>query len=310
MAGEAQDGAQGGPLSGPLSGPLGTALTVPTRGYAGTSLATTASALVPLPLTPSRGRGRLAVPAPKPPEDPAEHLARLMDLHGSVALAQVLGPADAPLALPPVGQRRASGAAAAALRAVVEDRLKELASTLRRTFEEPFHRRNRLPGAVEMLDLLTQVGALGPAGRRVSAAAAGTVWEPFGELLGRLFGRIRYEVQSLRAEVGPGLRVLGPELGRLERLDAVIGAATEKGRERVLGALAPALGQCFGQGLQQAVGALPEEPVAADVARWFDEMGWIRLEMERMRRVVEAVFTHQTRRLVALVEASHTPGRS
>ncbi|AKT35970.1 DUF3348 family protein [Chondromyces crocatus] len=285
---------------GPLRGELALHL--------GGSLAHTASALTTVPVAPApaptRGRGQ-APPAP-PAEDPAEHLARLMDLHGSVALARELeNQAATPPALPLRGQRNGLGAASA-MRAVVEDRLLELAGTVQKTFEEPFHRRNRVPGPREMFALLEQTGMLGPS-RRISAGAVTAIWEPFGELVGRMFTRIRFEVQSLRQEIAPGLRAFGPESARLEQLDTMIGRATEKGRERVLGELAPALGRCFGQSLHVAVGALPDEVKPPELQGWFGDRGWVRGEMERMRRVVEAVFTHQTRRLVALVDAAGMP---
>lgn len=302
---------------GPLRGGLALHLGAP--------LAGTAAALVSVPAAPSqrRSRGRAQPPAPVEPADPAALLARLMDLHGSVGLARELGAAaqaQAPMLQAPARPRdRSPAAATAAVRALVEGRLAELVAALRRTFEDPFpphsgappgkpaappspHRRNKLPGPAELRALLEQAGALGPGGRRLTPAIA-AVWEPFGELANRGLGKIRYELRSLRAEIAPALRSLGPDAARLERLDASISAAIEEGRERILDALAPALAQGFGRSLEEALAKLPEGAGLADLRAWYAPDGWLRAEIERIRRVVEAVLAHRARRLLALVEA-------
>lgn len=286
---------------GPLRGELALHL--------GTPLAGTAAALVSVPAAPSqrRSRGRAQPPAPVEPADPAVLLARLMDLHGSVGLARELGAAaqaQAPMLQAPARPGdRSPAAATAAVRALVEGRLIELVGSLRRTFEDPFHRRHKLPGPAELRALLEQAGALGPGGRRLTPAIA-AVWEPFGELASRALKKIHVELRSLRAEIAPALRALGPDAARLERLDAAISAAIEGGRERILGELAPALAQGFGRGLEEALATLPEGAGPADLRAWYANDGWLRAEIERIRRLVEAVLAHRARRLVALVEAA------
>jgi len=293
------------------------------------SLAGTATALAPAPAAGAPGskggralaRKGAATPARKgaaapalsvgaPPADPAVFLARLMDLHGSVALGRDLAAiaiagAAAPRtatagALPEArsGERAAGKremqreGAERAVRALVESRIEDLATALCRTFDDPFQRRNKLLGPADVLALVEQSGA----------GAAGVIWEPFGELATRSLSRIRSDLRALRAEITPGLRALGPEAARLERLDAAISAAIEPGRERVLGEIVPGLSRSFGRSLQEALAELPDGVSPERVATWFGPGGWIRAEIDRIRRVVEAVLAHQARRLLALVE--------
>lgn len=241
--------------------------------------------------------------------DPAAVLARLMDLHGSVALARDLAALDRGGA-EGAGPRGVGGPAggvsaqAAEVRALVEARLAELAAAIDHTFDEPFQRRNRVPGPEEVHAVLEQAGGAAAGARaRPPAAAASQIWEPFGELATRAIGRIRFEMRSLREEVAPALRASGPDAARLERLDAALATATQGGRERVIDRLIPALEARFVRQLREAAAALPGPARAEDVAAWFAPGGWIRGELERMRRVIEAVLSHEAGRLLALAEA-------
>jgi hypothetical protein len=72
----------------------------------------------------------------------------------------------------------------------------------------------------------------------------------------------------------------------------------------VLAELVPALARCFARSLHEATTSLPEAAGAEHVAAWYAPGGWIRGEVERIRRVAEAVLAQQARRLLALVEAA------
>lgn len=229
--------------------------------------------------------------------DPAAVLSRLMDLHGSVSLARELSLLERSAPPPPPG-------ALADVRALAQDRLGELAAALDQVFAAPFQRRNKLPGPDVVLSTLEQTGALAARSGRALAGAAGQLWEPFGELAARAFGRIRLETRALREELAPSLRALGPAAARLERLDAAIASATQKGRDRALGELAPALARCFSRGLSAAVAALPEEVRLEHVAGWYGPEAWLGREIQRMELVVQAVLAHETGRLLALVDGA------
>ncbi|WP_437316126.1 hypothetical protein [Sorangium sp. So ce385] len=241
--------------------------------------------------------------------DPAAVLAGLMDLHGSVALARELSLLDRPAAPPPA----AAAGARAEVRALAADRLGELAAALDHVFATPFHRRNKLPDAAAVLATLEQTGVLAARaarerGGRPLASAAGQLWEPFGELASRLLGRIRLETRTLREELAPSLRALGPDAARLERLDAAIAAATQKRRERALAELVPGLARAFARGLRAAVGTLPEAVDVEHVAAWFAQDEWLRRELQRMELVVQAVLAHEAGRLLSLVDGAAAAG--
>lgn len=246
------------------------------------------------------GHGRRA-PLAGERSDPAAFLAQLTDLHGSVTLARELDLLErrpAP-ALDP--------AARAEVRALTEERIAELADAIDQIFASPFQRRNKLPDAEAVLEALEMSGAL--SGRSVTsiasvASVAGRLWEPFGELAGRALGRIRLETRSLREEIAPLLRAIGPEAARLERLDAALSTATQKGRDRVLGELVPGLARCFSRGLRAAILALPAPAGAEHVSAWFAPDQWLPRELQRMAQVVHGVLVHETSRLFALVEAA------
>ncbi|CAN98761.1 hypothetical protein predicted by Glimmer/Critica [Sorangium cellulosum So ce56] len=237
--------------------------------------------------------------------DPAAVLAGLMDLHGSVSLARELSLLDRHAAPPP-----ASEGARAEVRALAADRLGELAEALDHVFAAPFHRRNKLPDAAAVHATLEQTGVLPARDRagRPLASAAGQIWEPFGELMGRLLGRIRLETRALREELAPSLRALGPEAARLERLDAAISAATQKRRERALAELVPGLSRAFARAFRAAVGALPEGAGLEDVAGWFGQEQWLLRELQRMELVVQAVLAHEAGRLLSLVDGAAAAG--
>ncbi|WP_437278314.1 hypothetical protein WME90_45030 [Sorangium sp. So ce375] len=238
--------------------------------------------------------------------DPASVLAGLMDLHGSVSLARELSLLDRHPAPPPAAE-----GARAEVRALASDRLDELAAALDHVFAAPFHRRNKLPDAAAVLATLEQTGVLGAARDRAGralASAAGQIWEPFGELMGRLIGRIRLETRALREELAPSLRALGPEAARLERLDAAIAAATQKRRERALAELVPGLSRAFARALRAAVGALPEGAGIEQVAGWFGQEQWLVRELQRMELVVQAVLAHEAGRLLSLVDGAAAAG--
>jgi hypothetical protein len=232
--------------------------------------------------------------------DPAAFMARLMDLHGSVALARELAQIER---MPATAAEPAAQADGLRLRAFVREQLAELAGAIELTFAEPFQRRNKLPDAAATLDLLEQSGALLARSGRGLGSAAPRLWDPFGELAARLLGRIRQETRALRAEIAPTLRALGPEATRLERLDAALFAATQKGRERVLGELTRGLERAFVRAFRDAVAALPEDAGREHVAAWFGPGQWLRGEMARMRQVLLSVCAHESRRLLSLAEA-------
>ncbi|MEO7329965.1 MAG: hypothetical protein ABI193_15425 [Minicystis sp.] len=227
--------------------------------------------------------------------DPAAFLASLMDLRGSVDLAQRLpGWSKAP----PVGRTDAAGARS--LRALIDDRLGEVRSAIERVYKDPFQRRNKLPSASDLH------ASLAPALRagRVLGATIELCWGPFGALVAGAIDRARFEVQVLREEIAPRLRELGPLSNRLERIDAALGEATAKGRQQIFDRLIEQLGRSFARALRAAIARLPEASGALAIEPWFRSGAWIRGEIEAGRRLVLAAFEHERSRLVSLVDSA------
>lgn len=232
------------------------------------------------------------------PGDPAAFLAKLMDLRGSVELAQRLSILDRPL--PSNGAVNPD--ARARLRAFAAERLEAVRDDVARVFADPFARRNKLPTPDDVVSILINGGALIERRGKAVSAAAESVWAPCGELITRSLDRVRFEMAALREEIGPPLAALGPVAARLERLDAALFGATAKGRQQLEDRLVAALARSFAARFAAAVAALPGATAPAHLAPWFAAGGLVRAEILRGRDVVLGVFAHERRRIEALVE--------
>jgi hypothetical protein len=234
--------------------------------------------------------------------DPAAFLARLIDLRGSVELAQRLG-APAPRG----AQARGDAAARARLAALTGERLDALRDELMRAFADPFQRRNKLPTPELVVKVLIDTGALLDRRSRSIGEAAEALWSPAGDLLGRALDRVRFELAALREEVGPPLCALGPASARLERLDAALFGATARGRAELQDRLLAALGRSFAARFSAAVQALPGATAPAHVRPWFERGGLFRAEIDRGRDALLGVLAHDRRRLAALLAVAEEP---
>lgn len=241
--------------------------------------------------------GGAAPPAGQP--DPAAFFARLMDLRGSVDLAQRLSAIDRARAPEFAASDRE---AAARLRAEIAARFDAVRDDLARPYADPFHRRNKLPTPEGVVGVLVDGGALRERRGKAVAAAADAVWSPCADLLGRSLDRVRFEIAALREEVAPALAALGPAVARLERLDAALFGATIRGRQQVEDRLLAAVGRSFAARFSAAVAALPGATAPAHVAPWFAPGGLLCAEILRGRDVIAGVLTHDRRRIEALVE--------
>jgi hypothetical protein len=227
--------------------------------------------------------------------DPAAFLARLMDLRGSVELAQRLAVADR------VRPGRGDAAARARLVDLTTERLSALEDEVARTFADPFHRRHKLPTPEQVVSVLIDSGALLDRRSRSIGAAAEALWAPAADLLGRALDRVRFELAALREEIGPPLCALGPAAARLERLDAALFGATARGRAELQDRLLAALGRSFAARFAAAVSALPGATAPAHVRPWFARGGIYRAEIDRGRDALLGVLAHDRRRFLALL---------
>ncbi|MFT3764833.1 MAG: hypothetical protein QM820_04850 [Minicystis sp.] len=241
------------------------------------------------------------VPQGAPPPgapDPAAFLAKLMDLRGSVELAQRLSILDRPRPAPsPVDP-----AARARLRAFTAERLDAVREDVARTFADPFQRRNKVPTPEELVTILIDTGALIERRGRALADAVEAVWTPCHDLITRCLDRVRFELATLREEIGPQIAALGPRAALLARLDAAMASATGKGKLQVEDRLIAALGRAFAARFGAAVAALPGATAPAHVAPWYAAGGLVRAEVMRGRDIVMGILAHDRRRIEALVE--------
>lgn len=230
--------------------------------------------------------------------DPAAFLARLMDLRGSVELAQRLAAGDRVRGAPEPTSR-------VMLRGLVAERLDALEDDVLRTLAEPFRPRNRLPTPEQVVTTLIDTGAL--LGRRARtravSAASDVLWAPCADLLGRMLGRVRFGVAALREEIGPSVSALGPAAARLERLDAALFAAAGRGRAELEDHLMSALARSFAERFAATIAALPGATAPAHVRPWFEEGGILRVEIAHGRDVILGILAHDRRRLTALIAA-------
>jgi uncharacterized protein with PIN domain len=226
--------------------------------------------------------------------DPAVFLARLMDLRGSVELADRLVGRD-----PPCGSL--SLAARSQLRALVAERVEAIRGDVLRTLGDPFQRRNALPTPDQVLAILLDTGAL--RSRQVDSlrAAAEGAWAPCANLLARVLAHVRAELGALREEVGLSIAALGPTSAHLERLDAALFGATAKARLELEDRLLYALARSVTSRFAAAVAELPDGTTTAHLRPWFESGGLLRADLERGRDAILGVLAHDSQRLAALL---------
>ncbi len=233
-----------------------------------------ARAIQPLVTDP----GAAVVPA-------ANVLASLLDLRGSVELADVLSQRFQGAALAPVPFTRAAEARTH-LAAIEADITLRLAS--------PFTDRPRLPDAQAMHAAL--VGAAPASEATLSALAA-----PFRERTVSLVERVRAQIAEVRALFADDVADADAGAARVIALDRVLVAATSEGLARTLSRLGAAMEAAVVRELTVATKALPANAGVDDVATWLGEGGCLRAHVDCMSAVTRAVFAHERAVLEALL---------
>lgn len=232
-----------------------------------------------------------------PRADAASLLAGLMDLRASVQLAADLA------SLPGVVCPRPEPRAPESVRSLVKERGAELAARVAQGTKSALHARNKLPTAAAMFGVLEDWGALEKRAGRPLTAAIEALYAPFGVFAASQIERARASARAVRYELGPALSAVGPGAARLERLDAVLDAATERGRAQRLGRFLPKISADFADRLRAAVLALPPDAHAEHLAPWFAPGGCVHEHLAAVGTIVLAVLHHEQSRLDALTEA-------
>lgn len=254
-----------------------------------------------------RGQGESSSAAPptssiatsiEPRADAASCLASLMDLRASVQLAAELDALDA-LTCPP-----GPSPTPESVRSLARERGAELEEIVGLASRNALQGRNKLPTPANMHATLERWGALEQRSGRPLTTATQALYAPFGVFAANQVERVRAGARAVRHEIGPALRGLGPTAARLERLDAALDAATERGAALRIGRILPSLSTEFGRRLRAAVQALPREAHAGCLGPWFAPGGWVRGHLDAVDSVARAVLHHEQSRLETLTEAA------
>jgi hypothetical protein len=258
------------------------------------------------------------LPSERPPvPNPAEVLASVMDFPGSVALAELL---DALLAEPARPSDRACGRADALLREV-QLRLDSIEPQVLKPLLG--RRAPELPSAPALLALLEQLGltcagsrAPGgatsdgapapstPSTERLAERLAEELGAPLHGALGLSLRQAQAHIATLRAELGPELRALGPRAAQLERLDATLTRSMQASVGQLLDRMEHAAQLTFARACAHAVANLPVQVGAAELAAWCASDGWLARYHERCVRMAKALFDHLRRSLEGLLRAA------
>ena len=236
--------------------------------------------------------------------DASLFLSQLVDLRGGVALAdsliQLEGPQPVEAPPDPVG-----------LRLRLRDEVAALDGRLGDALENAFKPRYRLPTPARAWTLLEQAGLFAQgtargasaARQRAAAGATRTLWAPFDDFFETHLKRARFGLRDLRAELGPGLRALGEDAARLERLDAALRLACAPETEALLRRARARLEDVMGERLRAALKGLGPQPKIADIEAMWSPGAAVAATFEDGRRFVQAVFAHERHRLEALAHA-------
>ncbi len=230
--------------------------------------------------------------------DPARTLSRLLDLRGSVDVARALAAKATPSYVsddPRMPSRIAWS---------VQGEIGAIRSHARRAFARLSGERSRLPDAGRVHAELVARGALGVRSARALTSAAEAIFAPYAEEASSELTSVVRQARSLRKEIGPDLASLGPEAARLERLDALLAAATEAAIDVRLGRLVPAAKGPFTGELARALDALGEGAAAPDVARWWIEGGLLRRLVDSLEAIVMVALEFEEGRITSLVSAA------
>ena len=245
---------------------------------------------------------RLAPEDAEPPDSvgAGDHLAAMLDLPGSVTLAERL--ADWNTLVVPEPHPEAAEHVAAHL-----ERLDRVERRLEKLFGEAFKPRYGLPRAGSMYRILEATGALELRKGAPLARATRSLWSPVGQFWDAGMAQARRELGALRETLGFELGKLGEGPFRLEAMATLLGEATSN---RVLGLtlrMRAAIEARFAAELRRAVRALPEPCEPDDLSPWLLPDGWVPGIVADIRLSVLAYHDHHRNLIEALADACAHP---
>jgi hypothetical protein len=239
------------------------------------------------------------------PRNPADVLAMLLDFSGSVALAELLQ-APAP--------RGSSHPAAADLSLKLQDKvraqldalstraLKRLGATsgMRDAFEPA-----KLREAIERVTSMTSItGQTRVPDDKAATRLARELSVPLRAALGASIRQAQADLATLRSNIAPELRALGPRASHLERIDAALQGSIHGKLSMLFERLVLAAELAFERACITACAALPEGFGEGELTEWASETGWIGRYRERSTRMTQAFCAHLQRSLEGLLQAA------
>jgi hypothetical protein len=225
--------------------------------------------------------------------DASAILARLLDLRGSVELARGLGASKIP------STDSIDADAAKRMRAMVRDEANGLRIQAERATERFM---TKLPDEVSALEAFTASAKKNRSPREVAVIAT-MIWAPLADEASSQVSHVRNQFRALRKELGPDLAALSQSAARLERLDSLLGNATEVGIDARISWMIPATKLLFTRELSAAMEGLPREADSAMLRAWLRERDLIRGIVCSLEKIIMATVDFESDRLDALVEA-------
>lgn len=239
---------------------------------------------------------------PRPtPQSPAEVLAALLDFSGTVALAELLE-APAPQGSP----HPAVQSAARELEDKLCRQLDALAARASKRLAQEAEPASAFPPAVLMqrIERVTQ----GRASRVPSGQACARLARDLGgslhAALTTCIRRGQADYATLRAQIAPELRALGPHAERLEHIDAALQLGIQAKLSGLFERLVLASELSFEHACVEACATLSEDFSASQLASWTGPEGWLVRHRQRCERMLLAFCGHLRRAAEGLVQAA------
>lgn len=221
---------------------------------------------------------------------PTRYLPQLLDLAGSVSLAEALADEE---------RGRWNPVPSDDLVLSVDASLAEI----ERRFADVMAGRVRVSSPTRMRRELRGIAPNSPSAVRVIRPA-------FSQHLQLHFVNLRAALATLRLDVAPRVAALGTRAARLEALDAALADAVAPKVEVLMSRLVAAVDARFRQQASAALAALPDPFRVTDLDPWFDSTGWVLAHLRFVGDTLAAVYAHEAGRIRALARAASEQRRS
>lgn len=221
---------------------------------------------------------------------PTRYLPQLLDLAGSVTLAEALADEERSRWLP---------VPSSDLVVAVDASLAEV----ERRFADVMAGRVRVSSPTRMRRELRGIPTNSPSAVRVIRPA-------FSQHFQLHFVNLRAALASLRVEIAPRIASLGARAARLEALDGALHDAVAPKVEVLVARLVAAVDARFRDAASAALASLPDPFRVVDLDPWFEPSGWVGGHLRFVGDTLAAVYAHEAGRIRALARAASEQRRS